>query len=128
MARALRRQSCHYNRSRYTAKYPNSKTDLRPRVWRPASSCSFFERKVLRYHASFRCQRLFCNCFSAMAKSAYHDARWLPFLTSITDLASVVGDYFEDYCVCDHRGGLTGWTSRKQVRSEQSVIDFLGSK
>ena len=47
-----------------------------------------------------------------MAKSAYHDARPLPFPTSITNLASVIGDYFEDYCVHDHKdylqGGLPG--------------------
>ena len=64
-----------------------------------------------------------------MAKSADDDTRPLPFLTSITDLASVIGDYFEDYCVCDHKdylqGGLPG---SRYIRSEQSVIDFLGSE
>ena len=47
-----------------------------------------------------------------MAKSAYHDAHPLPFLTSITDLVSVIADYHGDYCVRDHKdylqGGLPG--------------------
>ena len=59
--------------------------------------------KGTAFSCFLRCQRLSCNCFSAMAKSAYHDARPLPFSTSITDLASVNGDYFEDYCVRDHK-------------------------
>ena len=41
-----------------------------------------------------------------MAKSDDDDARPLSFLTSITDLASVIGDYFEDYCVRDHKDYL----------------------
>ena len=64
-----------------------------------------------------------------MAKSADDDTCPLPFLTPITDLASVIGDNFEDYCVSDHKdylqGGLPG---SRYIRSEQSVIDFLGSE
>ena len=69
-----------------------------------------------------------------MAKSAADDARPLPFLTPITDLASVIGDYFENYSVRDHKDydhkdylqrGLPG---SRYIRSEQSVIDFLGSE
>ena len=47
-----------------------------------------------------------------MAKSADDDTHPLPFPTSLTDLASVIGDYFEDCFACDHRdylqGGLPG--------------------
>ena len=56
---------------------------LTPAGLAPASSCSFFERKVLCFPASCTASTFSCNCFSAMAKSAYHDARPLPFLTSM---------------------------------------------
>ena len=66
-----------------------------------------------------------------MAKRADDDAHLLTFLTSITDLVSIIGDYFEDCCMHDPEeddSTYTGRTSRKQVHSERSVIDFLGNE
>ena len=84
---------------------------LTPAGLAPASSCSFSRERYCVF-LLLALPAPSCNCFSAMAKSAYHDARPPPFLTSITDLASVIGDYFGDYCVRDHKdylqGGLLG--------------------
>ena len=91
-------------------KYPNSKTDLRPQVWCQLQAVHFL--KGTAFSCFLRCQCLSCNCCSAMAKSADNDARPLTFLTSITDLASVIGDYFKECCMYDHKdylkGGLPG--------------------
>ena len=81
---------------------------LTPAGLAPASSCSFFERKVLHFPASCVASAFPATAFPAKAKSAYHDARPLPFPTSIIDLASVIGDYFGDYCVRDHKDYLQG--------------------
>ena len=89
------------------AKYPNY-----ARGFGAKFQLFIFREKGTAFSCFLRCQRLSCNCFSAMAKSADDDTRPLPFTTSITDFTSVIEDYFEDCCARDHKdylqGGLPG--------------------
>ena len=100
------------------------KNGLTPAGLAPTSCCSFFE-KGTTFLCFLHCQRLSYNYFSAMAKSADDDVHLLPFPTSITDLASVIGDYFEDCCTRDHKDYLQGGLPGSRYVVNEVGLTFL---
>ena len=71
-----------------------------------------------------------------MAKSADDAARLLTFPISITDLAGVIGEYFEDCCARDPEEDDSTYREDFSeaciyiiiICSKRSVIDFLGNE